>query len=76
MKKLLNDPFTYFLLYVAMVPFTFGHAYNNFPNKYKASWTIQDVYVEYGILEKSIGSFMASVAWPFYWSTQSWKKDK
>lgn len=72
MKKLLNDPFTYILMYVAMMPFTFGHAYVHFPNDYKASFS--DQRIEYGILEKSIGSAVACVAWPFYWSVQNWKK--
>lgn len=72
MKKILNEPVTYFLGYVFMIFLTFGHAYNKFPDTYQSS--MGNYTMQYGILEKAIGSVFASVGWPLYWSVQGWKK--
>ena len=73
MKKLIQEPLFYFLLYCQMVILTFGHAYVHFPAGYTSSWSTSGTVIAYGIAEKSIGSFIASIGWPFYWSAQLWK---
>ena len=71
MKKILNEPITYFLGYILMIVLTFGHVYNHFPNSYSASWS--DKEIQYGLLEKTLGSVVPSVMWPFYWSARMWR---
>lgn len=57
--------------YALMILFTFGRVYTQHPNTYTTM--LGNITIEYGIVEKSVGSFVGSVLWPFYWSVQLWK---
>lgn len=74
MKKLLSDPGAWVIGYIVMIAITFGHSYNNFPEGYVNKIMGTEIHHEYGVFEKSVGSFMTAVAWPFYWSVQTQKR--
>lgn len=74
MKKLLAEPGAWALGYILMIVITFGHSYNNFSDGYTTRIMGTDLYHQYGVFEKSVGSIIAAVTWPFYWSVQTQKK--
>lgn len=67
--KMIKEPLFWVGYYIFMMLFTFGNAYANFPKSY-STWA--GTMMEYGIFEKCIGSFFASIGWPFYWSVKLW----
>ena len=67
--KVISEPLFWVMSYFWMFIFTFGSAYAAFPKGY-TSWG--GSFIEYGIFEKCIGSFFASIGWPLYWSVKLW----
>ena len=67
--KTLRDPLVLVMFYFWMFIFTFGSAYSAFPKGYN---TWGGNFMEYGIFEKCIGAFFASIGWPLYWSVKLW----
>jgi hypothetical protein len=67
--KAISEPAFWLMTYFWMMIFTFGSAYHSVPKGY-VTWG--GTFIEYGVFERSIGAFMASVGWPLYWSAKLW----
>lgn len=70
MKKLLQEPFTYVIVYIAMFIFTYGHAFNRYPASYDTAVLGNTVTIQTTTGEAAVGALMQSMFWPLYWSVQ------
>lgn len=70
MKKLLQEPFTYVIVYIAMFIFTYGHAFNRYPASYDTTVIGKTVTIQTTTGEAAVGALMQSMFWPLYWSVQ------
>jgi hypothetical protein len=68
--KFLKEPSTYVLSYIAVLIFTFGHAYNAYPLTYEEQFRDKVYTIRYDPLQKGIGSLFSSLLWPLYWSVE------
>jgi len=74
MNKQIKEPLTYFVIYIFMILFTFGHAYHNVPDEEHAKIAGIEYTIQNGVGVKAFGAFVSSFAWPLYWSVQVWRK--
>lgn len=70
MKQALKDPITYIAAYVVVAVFTFGHAYNQYPNEEVGKFAGLTYTITNGPGTKGLGSIAASIGWPLYWSVK------
>ena len=73
--KLLNEPTTFVLGYVFMIIFTFGHAYNHYPDEEARQFANITYVVHNGEGIKGMGSAVSSIFWPLYWSVRLQEKE-
>lgn len=70
MKKILNEPLTYVVLYFAMALFTFGYAWTHVPET-ETGYFAGDAYtIHNGDGTKMMVATASSIAWPLYWSVR------
>lgn len=74
MKKILNEPLTFFLIYIIMFVFTFGHAYNGVPDEEGERFGGQTYAVHNGPGIKGGRAIFAAAFWPLYWSIEFQEK--
>ena len=67
--KVLKD-YAVIFIYLFMAVFTFGHAYNQYPETYKTVTMGTEFIHQYDEVQKSAGSMMSALVWPLYWSVQ------
>lgn len=74
MKKILNEPLTLVAVYLFIMIFTFGHAYNSYPSEEKTKWAGIEYVITNGPGIKSMGALVSSIFWPLYWSVELQEK--
>lgn len=74
MKKFFNDPASYFLMYLIVGVFTFGHAFHQTPDIEVREYAGITYKVENGVGVKALGGVFSAAFWPLYWSVQAQKK--
>ena len=74
MKDLLKEPLTIIVVYFIMVIFTFGHAYNNYPEEEPGYFAGTTYVIHNGPGTITFGALACSVAWPLYWSVKLQEK--
>lgn len=67
--KVLKD-YVVIFIYLFVAIFTFGHAYNDYPETYTSRFMGREMVHEYGVEHKSAGSMMSALVWPLYWSVR------
>lgn len=70
MRKLFEEPLTYIGLYFVIAIFTFGHCWNQVPEKEQHFFAGQEYTVHNGPGTKMMASVASAAAWPLYWSVK------
>jgi hypothetical protein len=63
-----------FIAYVLIGIFTFGHAYNHYPDTEEASFAGHKYTITNGPGTKTFASCASSLVWPLYWSVKLQEK--